>query len=126
MSKIIPILIVVLLLASCYHDAPDPSFDKDLIIPADSMVSILADLHIADGIISSKKGGKNTPKQLSTEYFEEIMKRHHIEKKRFEESMRYYSYHTETLIQIYDKVIMELNKKESMLIPAKDSLKISK
>jgi hypothetical protein len=116
MVKIISGLLVILALGSCYHTVPDPTFKMDLVIPADSMATLLTDLHIADGVINNTKLKDKTLKQLSTEYFSEILEKHGISRDAFDESMRYYAYHTEELDKIYEKVIVNLSKIESVAI----------
>jgi hypothetical protein len=114
MVKILSRLLIILALYSCYHTAPDPSFNKNLVIPADSMVSVLTDLHLADGVINTIKLKDKSITHLSTEYFSEILDKHKIGRDTFEESLRYYAYHTEELNKIYEKVIINLGKIESM------------
>ena len=114
MVKILSGLFIILALASCYHTAPDPSFNKNLIIPADSMVTLLTELHLADGVINTVKMKDKSLKHLSTEYFSQILENHKIGRDTFEESMRYYAYHTEELNKIYEKVIVNLSKLEGV------------
>jgi hypothetical protein len=123
MSKVFVGIAFLLFMASCYRSAPDPDFDMSLVIPADSMAVLLSDLHIADGIVTSKRDAKIPLKKVSTEYFNEVLKRHNLEKKAFDESMHYYSFHTEELKQIYEQVLIILSKKESMVMPVKDAAK---
>jgi hypothetical protein len=114
MVKILSRLLIVLALCSCYHVAPDPSFNKNLVIPADSMVTLLTDLHLADGVITTIKLKDKPLNHLSAEYFAVIMEKHKIGRDTFEESLRYYAYHTEELNKIYEKVIVNLSKIESI------------
>jgi hypothetical protein len=114
MIKILSGFLILLALGSCYHAAPDPTFNRNLIIPADSMVTLLTDLHLADGVISTLKIKDKSLKHLSTEYFSEILEKHKIGRDTFDESMRYYAYHTEELNQIYEKVIVNLSKIEGV------------
>jgi hypothetical protein len=116
MVKILSGFLIILALGSCYHAVPDPTFKMDLVIPADSMVTLLTDLHIADGVINNAKLKDKSIKQLSTEYFTEILEKHGISQDAFNESMKYYAYHTEELDKIYDKVIVNLSKIESRSI----------
>jgi hypothetical protein len=120
MRKILSSLFLILTLGSCYHIAPDPDFDMALVVPSDSMVSLLIDLHMVDGIITTLKDRKKPTLHLSNEYFEAVLQKHAIDTAKFEESMRYYAFHTEELNKIYDKVIINLSKKESMAIPKKE------
>jgi hypothetical protein len=114
MIRILNGILIILLLGSCYHTTPDPSFKKSLVIPADSMVTLLTDLHMADGVINTIKLKDKSLGHLSTEYFSAILEKHRIGRDTFDESMRYYAYHTEELNQIYEKVIVNLSKIEGM------------
>ncbi len=113
MKKIISAAFLVFLMASCYQSTENTDFDMAKVISADSMVSLLTDLHLADGVISTRKDKTIPVGHLSGEYFEVILKKHQIDKETFEESMRYYAYHTEDLSGIYEKVITNLSLKES-------------
>lgn len=116
MVKILSGLLIILALVSCYHTPPDPEFKMDLVIPADSMVSLLTDMHIADGAINTVRLKNQSIKSFSTNYFSQILEKHRIGRDTFEESMRYYAYHTEELNKIYEKVIVNLSKIESVPI----------
>jgi hypothetical protein len=115
MKKLVSAIFLVFILASCYQTKPDPEFNMDKVISADSMVSLLTDIHIADGIISTRKDKSIPVGHLAGEYFEVILKKHRIDKETFEESMRYYAYHTEVFSGIYEKVITNLSLKESII-----------
>ena len=120
MKKLISALILVSCLASCYHSEPEAGFDMSKVIQSDSMVSLLTDMHIADGIISTRKDKSIPVGHLSGEYFEVILKKHQIDREIFEESMRYYAYHTEEFSVIYEKVIINLSLKESAVSSTKE------
>jgi hypothetical protein len=114
MVKILSGLIIIIALGSCYHTAENPSFNKNLVIPADSMVTLLTDLHLADGVINTIRLKDKSLGHLSTEYFSATLEKHKIGRDTFEESLRYYAYHTEELNKIYEKVIINLSKIESL------------
>ena len=122
MKKVLSGLLFIVYLASCYRSEPEPEFKMKLVLPADSMVSLLSDLHTIDGIINLYKDKKKPVEHLSNEYFEFILRNHAINKDIFEESMRYYAFHTEELDEIYEQVIIDLSKRESMALPGKDTL----
>jgi hypothetical protein len=69
---------------------------------------------MADGVINTIKLKDKSLGHLSTEYFSAILEKHRIGRDTFDESMRYYAYHTEELNQIYEKVIVNLSKIEGM------------
>jgi hypothetical protein len=117
MTKILTGLLFIFALGSCYHTTPDPSFDMSLVIPADSMVTLLTDLHLADGVINTIKVKEKSIGHLSNEYFSAVLDKHKIGRDTFDESLRYYAYHTEELNKIYEKVIVNLSKIESIVPP---------
>jgi hypothetical protein len=117
MTKILIGLFFIILLGSCYHTTPDPSFNMTLVIPADSMVTLLTDLHLADGVINTVKVKEKSIEHFSSEYFTAVMDKHKIGMDTFEESLRYYAYHAEELDKIYEKVIVNLSKIESLVPP---------
>ena len=113
MARYIPILFLTLLVYGCYHDEPQPSFDMSMVIPADSMVTILTDLQLVDGAVNLKsKQGK--PKiEYASSYTDQVLAKYRITEERFSESLRYYSYYMEEMDKIYEEVINRLGKLES-------------
>jgi hypothetical protein len=107
-------LLGVLILVSCYRTAPEPTFDMSRVLPADTMVSLLVDVHLAEGAMNVGISRKPPIDQLASRYFETVLEKHAIDRKTFEESIRYYSFHAEQFNEIYEKVINELGKKESL------------
>lgn len=117
MMKILSGLVLLLALVSCYHPKPEAEFDMKLVISADSMVTLLTDLHIAEGIISTVKDKPKSSGIMASEYFDFILKKHQISRESYEESIRYYAYHAEEMDKIYEKVIIDLGKIESLSHP---------
>ncbi len=95
----------------------------NLVLPADTMVTLLTDLHVIDGIITATKEKKQPVNHLSDEYFDSVLKKHSMNREMFEESMCYYAFHAEELNRIYEQVIINLSKQESMAHPDKDTKK---
>jgi len=113
MAKAISWLIILVFIASCYRNTPEPTRDMSIIIPPDSMVSLLTDIHLVEGMISSLKEGDSLLLSISSEAFNIVLSKHGLDRKTFEENVRYYSYHSEILDGIYEKVIINLGKLES-------------
>lgn len=99
---------MVLLLTSCSKSAVKIPDD---IIPKDSMVFIMMDVHIAEA------GVKTLPADsllINTKtYYEFIYKKHHITEEQFQKSLRYYTYNPELLQEIYVRITEEMSKKET-------------
>jgi hypothetical protein len=104
---------LVLLFAACYRAAKAPEFDAAAILPPDSMVAVLTDIHILEGIdnIVNKKDTAMADRTEKT--LDIILNKYKIDRAAFEENLRYYAYHTEEYDKIYDQVIVNLSKLES-------------
>ncbi len=116
MRNALILTLLVLLLGSCYNNAPDPGFDMALVIPADTMVSVLTDFHLADGMINIEQKKGRTSSVLAGEYFYTVLERHQLTPEQFDESIRYYSYYTVQLDKIYEQVITNLSIMESSIL----------
>ncbi|MFO7614234.1 MAG: DUF4296 domain-containing protein [Bacteroidales bacterium] len=109
-------LLLILSLGSCYKATQAPSFDLALVLPADTMVNVLTDLHLADAIINLENRKGIPAEQLSGAYFHMVMDNHGITMERFEESVRYYAYYADQMDAVYEKVIINLSLKESQVL----------
>jgi hypothetical protein len=126
MSKRPIYFLLLLMAAACYRNTPDPPYDKSLIVPPDTMVNVLIDLHIMEGVVNTVNFKDSLMKDLTEESFSIVLTRHGMDRKKFEENIRYYSYHAETLDEIYEKVITRLGNMESEIIARKDSSDMEK
>ena len=106
-------LLFAIALASCYRNAQGPSFDESVIVPPDTMVLIMTDLHIMEGIASISDKKDTATATLNEKTLNIILNKYHLDRNGLEENIRYYTYHTEEYDKIYDKVIINLSKLES-------------
>lgn len=100
------------LLSSCtskQHNIPDG------IIPSDTMVVIMADMHIADAIAETKAQGGENEKNLSTKYQDRILAQHKITAEQFKQSFDFYENTPDLMNAIYDQVLVEVSKREAAL-----------
>jgi hypothetical protein len=120
MAKAIYWLIILVFLASCYRNAPESPHDMSLIIPPDSMVSVLTDIHLIEGVTGTLKEKDSVLAVVASEAYSIVLTKHKLDRKTFEENIRYYSYHAEKLDEIYEKVINNLGKLESEITVKKE------
>ncbi len=99
----------VLFLFSCSNNRPSSSN----IIPRDTLISLIVDLHIADVILLNPNVQSKISDISSNKLYQTILNNYHISKERFKKSMDYYASSPETLDSIYDIVIERLNLIES-------------
>lgn len=112
--RLIPI--VVLVLAGCYHDAPEAKFDMSLVIPQDSMIVLLTDLQLVDATINLKAKEGRPISEYAGEYSRQVLDKHGVTREEFNESIRYYSFYVEKMDEIYEQVIINLSKKEAEIL----------
>ncbi len=105
--------LILITLSGCYRKTQGPDFDESLIVPPDSMVSILTDIHILEGIVSTGDYKDSALTAITEKTLNIIFAKHHIDRAAFEENVHYYTYHAEDLDKIYEQVIINLSKLES-------------
>ena len=84
------------------------------VISADSMVSILVDMHLAEAAIQMRNLSGND--SLHTEAFGRykfVLDKHKINRETFERSFRWYSAEPQIFSKLYDSVIVRLSEGQS-------------
>lgn len=116
-SKIIlkiflPGIIVSLLAGSC-SDRSDKTEYNDL-IPEKTLVSILTEVHMADGLLFLPKIRSMYSERDSVENYIDIIEKYGYSKETMDRTMRYYFIRKpKKLIRIYDKILDKLSEMES-------------
>lgn len=106
MSLIARISALLIVLASCSGN-DDLKVPKN-ILPKDTMVAVLTDMHIIEG---AKTGRDIMGDSLKADiYFAKLYHKHGTTKARFDSSFSFYSRHPEVMDEMYDRVIERLNK----------------
>lgn len=103
------ILFCLLFLFSCSSRVEEsPDIDRD------TMVRILADIHISEGAAQQKSLSSDTILfDDSSTYFPHILKTHNIDEATFKKSMDYYISKPQMLDKMYADIIEMLTKMES-------------
>ena len=100
-------VIFLLIFASC-----EPKPDQ-LEIPQDTLVMVLADVHIAEGaLLSILPAEKDSLKIL---YYQQIYEIHGIIEEAFEHDVKILKLNPELMEQVYEEVLAELNRKNEAL-----------
>jgi hypothetical protein len=109
MKKILTYLIIpTCIFISCKK--PEVKIPEGL-LKKEQMVSILADIHIAQAA-SVMNSASDTTRFSLPAMMEYILKIHHTSKSHYDSSMVFYTKHPEIMTQIYENVITELSKKQ--------------
>ena len=110
-------LFLSFILCSCYQESIDNmNIDESRVIPPEKMEPLLTDLFLVEGAVSYM-ADKGTPIDgYSKKYFEEVLEKHDVTRKEFEESIKYYTYHIQKLDKIFENVIVNLSKLETEVL----------
>lgn len=83
------------------------------IIPKDSLINIIVDLHLADAILINSVTQSKISDISSNHLYKSVLNKYEITKERFDSSIIFYSENPIVLDSIYDKVIEKLSMIES-------------
>ena len=111
------IIIGVLLVFGCNNEN---KIRKRDILKKKQFVSVLIDIHKADGIIQFKNLQAKNKATDSVSLYNFVLKKHHISREKFKKTVDYYAVHNEDYLIIYDSVQSFFNKKEKNLQIAAD------
>ncbi len=111
MKKYFLLLLLLLSQLSCIKKEDKKLPDN--IMTHKQMVEVLVDVHLVEASLSNKRCNSKTLKSYSNYYYNFIFKKHHITRKKYEESLNYYKLHLKKLDKIYADVITNLSKKQS-------------
>ena len=112
MKKGIVIAIFNLLLLSGFMGCHNESRHVE-ILSRDSLIEVLADLHIAGSAVRLNQAGTLEQNIIRRNaYFDWVMKKHHITYQQFDTSFKYYLNETERFSKMYDLVINKIKQKE--------------
>lgn len=103
-------LSIILLLFACAPKKPQPPSDA---LTQTQMSDILADMHLADAIASSKVGNADSSNQTAVNYREFIYKKYNTTHEKFTESFNFYKDNPILMDSIYAEVITKLSNKET-------------
>src|SRR5579875_1353325 len=107
--KILFSLLLFFLVACSRDDAPDDLIEED------QFISLLTDIHIADGYLNS---GPQVPDSLSyrgTGLYGAIFKKHQVDSVQFRKSYQYYAVHLQQMSRIYQAVVTQLTAKSDSI-----------
>ena len=87
----------------------------DGIIPKDRMVSLLTEVHIADGASYSIPPAPDSLYLKATGRYIFLFKKYQTDSVQFRKSVRYYANHSDEFLVMYDKVMQNLKEKADSL-----------
>ena len=107
--------LVLAFTSSCSNAETGPSqVDKPLdLIPKDSLVALLVDLHLTDATSKQNFIPNNNDTYYEYQEYKAILNFHKISRNRFDATLRYYCAKGNDFEKLYEEVIAELQARES-------------
>ncbi len=107
---------MAILMMACSNNVPKG------ILPEKELIPVLVEIHLAESVFIQRYAMQVTRANYLEDLYLSILKRHHLDQKKFEESILFYGKHPEIYKPIYDEVLNRLNEMHA-LAQAKDSIK---
>lgn len=103
-------------LFACSHSKNDKTASR---ISRKDFVQILADIHVTQSLISSNTFRETYKDYDSIDIVEQIVNNHNYSKASFDSTIVFYTHHAEKYLAVYEDVIKELNKRQSIVFEEK-------
>ncbi len=113
MQKYSYLFILLWVFVGCAPDKPKAPSD---LLTQSQMSGIIADMHIADAITTSKALLPDSANQEAISYREFILKKHNTNKQQFTASLEFYKQNPEQLDSVYAEVITKLSSTETQYL----------
>ena len=123
MLKYLPLIGLVFLL-SCSETGCRRERD---ILSRKIMIEVLADLHLAEGVASSRGFAANHPRMDTLDFYSPVFEKHEITREQFEKTIRHYTSLPGEFDRVYEEVIEKMTRKsaevdELLIEEARDAL----
>ncbi len=116
MYKIVSIAIVLSCLNSSCSSTESNEISKNAyLIPKDSLISLLTELHLTDAAAKQNKIPNNANNYSKYSEYKTILKKNLITKERFDSTLSVYCENPDEYEALYDKLIIQLKSKEIQL-----------
>lgn len=102
-------LVFSFLVTSCSKQTE--SSDSSQIIPDDTLILILTDIHLADAFMSVKRTEKLNFSR--GDLYRSVLESYHIPQARFDSTIHYYTNHIEEYEAVYEVIMQNISQKET-------------
>lgn len=106
------LIIIILFFSSCSLEQKEISI-PDYVITQDSMVHILADVHIQEAMMNQYSQEGRHMKMNPVKQYQLIFDKYKISKERYDSSYQFYLDNPSLLNKIYENVVIELTKMQA-------------
>ncbi|MDP4281233.1 MAG: DUF4296 domain-containing protein [Bacteroidota bacterium] len=119
-KRILGIFIFLLFTTSCFHahrHALPAGLARDSIIDKETMVHLLADIHIQEAALQVMQNrNPNIRKEIVSSY-NGLFSKYGVSAKRFRLNLDYYRYDGDEFVKMYENVVKEIESRKNSLKP---------
>lgn len=123
MTKKITLFSVCLLIVACISKKKEQL--PATILPVFQMAKLMVDIQLLESSTNTNIAPTDTIKNKQNAPFVEILQKHHITTKQYNENFDYYTAHLDSLDKVYELVLIDLSKMKAEVMsekePAKDT-----
>jgi len=109
MQTIFKLLTITILLIVFACNKKTKYNESNFIIPPDTMVNIIKDIHLAEAYIAYMQTTNSNTQNITINTYNNLLKKHNISKQQLDSNLKYYANNPILLKEIYQKVVNELN-----------------
>lgn len=114
MQKIFSLVLISLLLSSCYHENKQEVVVPDNLLSEDELVLIMTDLQLAEGVITYSRLQKlSRNNDFKDSIYNLVFKNYEISLEELADNFNYYNSDPQNMELLYEKVLSNLSKLQS-------------
>jgi hypothetical protein len=106
-------ILISFIFFGCASDTSENLVVPEGMLTSDSMVPILAEMHMANAYVKLRAGIADSADARLNYLYRHIYATHQTTKDVFDQSLKFYSLHPDVLDSMYTAVISELSKKQA-------------
>jgi hypothetical protein len=92
---------------------------RDNILSVQKMSEVMVDINLLESALNMNVAQVDSITQKKEQLFLEILKKHHMEQKQYNENFEYYTNHLDSLDKIYQLVLIDLSKRKAKVMNEK-------
>lgn len=114
MQKFFGLVLISLLLSSCYHENKQEVVVPDKLLSEDELVLIMTDLQLAEGVITYNRLQKlSRNNDFKDSVYNLVFKNYEISLEELAENFNYYNTDPQNMELLYERVLSNLSKLQS-------------
>ena len=111
MQNFFKLILISLVLSSCYHETRPELIRPEKLLSEDELVSVMTDLQLAEGVISHQRIKKaNGRKEYRDTVYNVILDHYELSLSDLNENFDYYNSDPQNMEMLYERVLSNLSK----------------